>query len=458
MNTLEDQLRAHFREEASELEIGDPLPAVLAKVQHARRQRRAGSAVAAAVVVALALGAIPIWRSVTRPSADNDATILPFTVLTRTNLAGLGPPNLVAAVPGGAWLGAWNLGKIFRVDARTGRVTARIGVGGPYAGPYAMAYGAGSLWVTGFRDSNLIRLDPATGHLLARIHVPTRIRDVAVAGGYVWVTAWGPGPGSGRHATYGGRYRNRLFKVSPVTDRIVASRWLPAKDGPGGMAVAGSRMAIWLYNDGSARVFAVNPANLRLIGSARTGTAQNAPALAAGGPSAWVLIDGTVLRIDRPPSAASRSVGLYPLPVIGQLNLGPQAISAGPGRTLWAAGPGLYRIDQATMRFTRVRGFAAVDNVSAVGQTLWVETDDDFLYQLALNRPSALPPVPNVVGMPAAAARQLLIKDGFTVRVFGRPGRETRGRVFFQDPAAGTLIPARATVTIFMGWLGGPTP
>jgi len=446
MNTLEDQLREHFRQEASEMEVADPLPGVLALVRRTRRRNRTGSAVAAAVVVALALGAIPVWRSVTRPSADHDATVRPFKVLTRTNLLGLGPPNLMAAVPGGVWLGTWNLGKIFRVDARTGRVTARISDGGPYAGPYSMAYGAGSLWVTGFRDSNLQRLDPATGHQLARIHLPTAIRDVAVADGYVWVTCWGPGP----HATHGSKYRNRLIKISPVTNRIVASRWLPSNGGPGGMMVAGSRTAIWLYNDGSSRVLAVNPANLRPIGSAGTGAAQNAPALAAGGRWAWVLIDGTVQRISRPPSTVSQRVELYPLPDIGQLNLGPQAISSGPGGTLWAGGPGLYRIDQATMRFTRIRGFGAVDNVAAIGQTLWVETDDDFLYQLALNHPSAFPAVPNVVGMPVHAARQLLIREGFAVRVFRQPGPKPRGPVFFQDPAAGTLLPARATVTIFI--------
>jgi hypothetical protein len=161
-----------------------------------------------------------------------------------------------------------------------------------------------------------------------------------------------------------------------------------------------------------------------------------------------VLIDGTLLRIDRPWSAVSDRTKLYPAPVIGQLNLGPQAISAGPGGTLWAAGPGLYRIDQTTMRFTPVHGFAAVDDVSAIGQTLWVETDDNYLYQLALNRPSAFPAVPDVVGMPAAAARQLLIREGFAVNV-RRQGPKPLGRVFSQDPAADTLVPARATVTIF---------
>jgi len=110
----------------------------------------------------------------------------------------------------------------------------------------------------------------------------------------------------------------------------------------------------------------------------------------------------------------------------------------------------LYRINQATLRFERIRGFTAVDDVVAVGQTLWVQTDDNFLLQLALNRPSMVPAVPSVTGMPAAGAQQLLIGDGFAVRVIRRPGPEPPGRVFFEDPPAGSLVPARSTVTIFV--------
>ena len=440
MKTLERQLGDHFRQEVSELEVTDLLPGVQAKVRRARRRLRIGSAVAAAAVVALVVGGIPIWRSAIGPSTAKSAPVRPFTVLTRTNLVTLGPLNLMAAVPGGVWLSSSTLGEIFRVDAATGRITARIG-----GGAYSMAYGAGSLWVNDFQATELLRLDPATGHLLARIRVPAGTRGVAVAGGYVWVTVWGgpPWPSSGR-------YQNRLVKISPVSDRIVAIRWLPGNGGPGGMTVAASRAAIWLFDEGGSGVLAASPASLRPIGYARTGAWRNATALAAGGRQAWVLIDGTLFRIDPPWSAVSRRAELYPANVIAQLNLGPQAIGPGPGGTIWAGGPGLYRINQATLRSERIQGFGAVDNVSAIGQTLWVQTDDNYLLQLALNRPSAFPAVPDVVGLPAAAARQLLVRDGFTVRVIRRHGSQPPGRVFFQDPAVGSLVPARTIVTIFI--------
>jgi DNA-binding beta-propeller fold protein YncE len=354
----------------------------------------------------------------------------------------LGQPNEVIAVPGGVWLGSWDLGEIFRVDAQTGRITAKTTVGLPQFSPYSMAYGAKSLWVTDFGDNLLLRLDPATGHLRARIHLPAGVRTLAVAGSYVWVTLWGP------RTVRGSRFWNGLVKLSPATDKIVSVRWLSANGGPGGMTVAASRSAIWLINDVGTGVLAFDPANLRQVGFARTAP-QNADVIAAGGRRAWVMIDGSLVRIDPPWSALSRRAKLYPANATAQLILGPQQLVAGPGGTVWVGGPSLYRIDQATMHSEQVRGFGAVDNLAVDGQTLWVETDDYFLYQLALNRPSSVPPIPAVTGLPAAVARQLLMRDGFAVRVIRRTGLALGGHVFFQDPSAGLLVPAGTTVTIF---------
>lgn len=71
-------------------------------------------------------------RGSTLQTAPRYRAARPFTVLTRTHLApGWGQPSGIAAVPGGLWLSSWYLGEIVRIDAATGRITARIPVGKP---------------------------------------------------------------------------------------------------------------------------------------------------------------------------------------------------------------------------------------------------------------------------------------------------------------------------------------
>ena len=141
---------------------------------------------------------------------------------------------------------------------------------------------------------------------------------------------------------------------------------------------------MWVNADGGPSVQAVEATSLRLLGSARIGTA--AGGLAATGPTLWALSGGTLYRIDPPWSAVARSLQLYAEPASGPPeNPGDRTLAAGPAHTLCAAGPELYRIDEMTMRPQKVSGFGPVDDVSANGQTLWVQTDDNSVYQLALN-------------------------------------------------------------------------
>jgi streptogramin lyase len=369
MTRVEDRLREHYRDEVAGLDVPDLLPGVLAAGRRARRRSRlvavagiAGVVAAAAVGSVMFLGPVLSQRPAPRPASR------PFTVITRTGLSGWGPVSGMAAVPGGVWLASWMRGELLHLDARTGQITARLPVGRPQDGPYAIAYGAGSLWVTDFQTSDLLRLDPATGRLLATVHLPAQIGDVAVGGGFVWVSQWGHAAGSWY----------RLAKVSQATGRLLALRGIPGNFGPGGLTIAASAAAVWVNADGGPSVQAVDPASLRLLGSARTGGV-----LAAIGPRVWALTEGTLSRIDPPWTAVARHLQLYPA---NDQNLGGQTLAAGAARTLWAAGPALYRIDGIAMRAERISRFGPVRDVSVLGQTLWVQTDDDFVYQLALNR------------------------------------------------------------------------
>jgi streptogramin lyase len=438
MTRIEDRLRQHYRDEVAGLEVPDLLPTVLAAGRRARRRSRLlSTAGIAGVVTAAVVASVMFPRLTISQRAAHQPVSRPFTVITRTDLSGWGPVSGMAAVPGGVWLASWMQGELLRIDAETGQITVRLPVGRPQDGPSAIAYGAGSLWVTNFQTSDLLRLDPTTGQVLATVHLPTQIGDVAIGDGFVWVSQWGHVAGSWY----------RLAKVNPLTDRVLALQGIQGNFGPGGLTIAASTAGVWVNADGGPSLQVVDPASLRLLGSTRIGTAVNG--LAATSQRVWALIGGTLSRIDPPWSAVAHRLQLYPITTTGPTqNLGDQTLAAGPAHTLWAAGPVLYRINEMTMRAKKVNGFGPVDNVSVIGQTLWVQTDDKFVYQLALNRASSSPAVPDVVLATVSAAKRLLTRDGYAVKVIRRVGLEPLGRVIFETPAAGSLMPPRTTVIL----------
>jgi hypothetical protein len=442
--TLEDRLRAYFGDEVAGLEAGDTLPGVLTAGRRARRRVQvllAGAIAIAAVAVVVGSAQLST-RAHPRPASQAPAS-RQVTVLTRTDLEGWGPPSGIAAVPGGVWLASWDEGGLLRIDAATGRITARVPVGQPMEGPYSIAYGAGSLWVTDLRTGDLLRLNPATGRLIGKIHVGGYY--VTVGGGYVWVTTFG-------HVS--GRHWNRLIKIDSGTDRVLRDVVIPGNYGPGGMRVAATGQAVWLHMDGAPFVQVVDPANMHLIARVSSGGGWR---LAARGRRVYVLTNTwRLIWIDLSRSKVSGSVQLAE-PTSGLApDLGTD-IAAGPAGTLWVGGQALYQVSEASLRVQKITAFGAVDDVAALGSTLWVQADDGTVYQAALHRPGTSPAVPDVVMMPIAAAERLLTHDGYAVKVVRQVGLEPLGPVIFQIPAAGSRVPrgARITLIISDGPVGG---
>ena len=56
------------------------------------------------------------------------------------------------------------------------------------AGPTAIAYGLGAVWVANSADRTLTRIDPSTGDVVKTVRTKAVGRGVAVGGGFVWVT------------------------------------------------------------------------------------------------------------------------------------------------------------------------------------------------------------------------------------------------------------------------------
>jgi YVTN family beta-propeller protein len=75
------------------------------------------------------------------------------------------------------------------------------------AGPYGVAYGAGSIWVGSASRSSVTRIDPVRKRVLARIDVGSQPIGIAAAADTVWVAVFGEGT---------------VAKIDPTTNTVVA--------------------------------------------------------------------------------------------------------------------------------------------------------------------------------------------------------------------------------------------
>jgi len=112
------------------------------------------------------------------------------------------PPGQRLAVGGGLVWVHQDLGPgVFGIDERTGKIVHRFEIGGEGIG--GIAYGAGSLWLA--QQSNVARVAPRNGRVLRRYPAPARW--LVFADGALWAA----NPGSGL-----------VTKIDPLENRIVA--------------------------------------------------------------------------------------------------------------------------------------------------------------------------------------------------------------------------------------------
>jgi YVTN family beta-propeller protein len=99
------------------------------------------------------------------------------------------PPTSVAVAADKAWITDGLNDSVVPVDAGNDRLQAPVPVG---HGASGVATGAGSVWVTNTIDGTVSRVDPRTGRVVATVDVGGLPRAVAVGGGSVWVTEHAP--------------------------------------------------------------------------------------------------------------------------------------------------------------------------------------------------------------------------------------------------------------------------
>jgi DNA-binding SARP family transcriptional activator/ABC-type transport system substrate-binding protein/streptogramin lyase len=122
----------------------------------------------------------------------------------------------------------WSLssdGQLARIDPRTGAVVATIGLG---IEPSGIAFGAGSLWVTGKHSSTVFRIDPSVNEIVDRYSLPMDgvetdlTGEIAIGAGSVWVGhgAYNPGAWLERIDPETGRVQRRLSILGGDVDHV----------------------------------------------------------------------------------------------------------------------------------------------------------------------------------------------------------------------------------------------
>jgi DNA-binding beta-propeller fold protein YncE len=164
---------------------------------------------------------------------------------------------------------------VWRIDARDGRVVARIPVGSnPMFGPQFMAAAAGSVWVGVPGLKAVVRIDPKRNEVVATVPVA----DGGVCGQLVadddavWVASGGCGDGA-------------LTRIDPRTNEVVArvtsSDWGAVFGGALGFG------SLWIGTDGGP--FEVDPATNEIVSRLTlAGDPVWGGDLAVGAGSLWV--------------------------------------------------------------------------------------------------------------------------------------------------------------------------
>lgn len=214
----------------------------------------------------------------------------------------------IAAGAGAVWV-SYGCRGVYRINPRSGRVTASLRV--PGAGD-AIAVAGGLVWVTSY-DGDLLRIQPRTGQITGK-PIPVGSGDWALvpAAGALWVTSYGSGVPGGdvsrvdlatgavqqfgnldvEAAGAGSLWTPQVQRIDPATGRIIASFFVPGA----------SQVAFW---DGSAWALTVQGSLtfLRIDPATNQVTGQPVPvgkplpaawnteptAIAAGPTGLWVL-------------------------------------------------------------------------------------------------------------------------------------------------------------------------
>lgn len=254
-------------------------------------------------------------------------------------------PSAFVATPNELWATAGIEG-VIRVDARTGRIRARIRTDGAVIAALA----DGGVWAVDVAGDRLLELDRRQNRVQRELRVSGLPTGVAAAEGRLWVV---------------GQEYATLTVVDALSLRSVAVlRFAPAELWPAGI-VAGPR-GIWLITGWRGEVSLIDPETLEVLARIET---PHVDALAATAGSIWATLSADerpgLVRID-PWNLTAHVVELRADETVTALSGGASLHVAVPGALL-ELDP---RTGEAIAR-TRISRRYRITALASVGRDLW---------------------------------------------------------------------------------------
>jgi DNA-binding beta-propeller fold protein YncE len=180
---------------------------------------------------------------------------------------------------GSVWVSEFD-GRVTRVDARTGRITARISARPLFFGS-TLVFGGGFVWTANDDERNkggsVSKIDPSTGRVLGTVRGLMSPQSIAFGGGAVWAAD---------HA-------GALVKIDPDALEVVARQRY--RFGPHGVIVSGT--AVYVADAHAGRLLEADPATAATRRVVRLSIPPIHPVLGGG----WIWASSSIAWSGAPP-------------------------------------------------------------------------------------------------------------------------------------------------------------
>ena len=206
----------------------------------------------------------------------------------------------ITATKSAVWVVDYDTSTVYRIDPKSGAVTATIRVGDQPEGIVANELG---VWVSNHHGGSVTRIDPATNRVVATISVSPTGEDgpygIALGFGSVWV-------GSGNISA--------VVRIDAETDKILATIPVVSPLYPGGLATTSD--AIWVSGAHvSTSVIRIDPKTNSVAATIDLGGYTGSPFAVADAP--WFPVYGSqqlggIARINPATNRVDQSLGLLP--------------------------------------------------------------------------------------------------------------------------------------------------